>query len=183
MDTISPVGLTSLVRAPRSVVPACEPLIPLFAIIPIAALVSSKEIPIALATGAIYFMASPVSDTAALVRFAFSAKTSATWAVSLAFRPKPRRVLAAISVLVAKSSPDAAAKFISPGTALIISLVLKPAAARFVMASAASEALNFVLAPNSFAVSSNFFNSSPVAPEIAATPDIPSSKEAPTPMA
>ena len=58
--TIVSVGLESLLNAPLNVVPACDPCIPALAIIPIAAAVSSKDIPAALARGAIYFIASPV---------------------------------------------------------------------------------------------------------------------------
>ena len=105
--------------------------------IPIAAAVSSKLSPAALARGAIYFIASPVSATEEFVRFAFAARTSATCAASDAASPNPLNVDAAISELLARSSPDAAARFKSPGIALIISDVVKPAAARFSIPSAA----------------------------------------------
>ena len=53
--------------------------------------------------------------------------------MSSAANPKPLRVEAAMSELVAKFSPEAAAMFKSPGIALIISLVANPAAAKFSM--------------------------------------------------
>ena len=51
-----------------------------------------------------------------------------------------------------------------------------PAIAMYEKASADSEALNFVFAPISFAFSVRAARSSPVAPDIAATFDIPDSK-------
>ena len=116
--------------------------------IPIAAAHSSKLIPIAAATGATYFIASPVSATAAFVSAAFFASTSATCPACSASSPKPRSVLAAMSDDAAKSSPDAAARSSIPGIAAMISCVENPADAKFSMPCAASEAENFVLAPN-----------------------------------
>ena len=147
--------------------------------IPIAAAVSSNSIPMDFATGATYFIASPVSATAAFVAAAFLASTSATCPAELASNPNPRRVLAAISALLARSSPEEAAKSNIPGIAAMISLVLKPADARFSIPSAASVAEKAVSAPNCFACSFNFANSSPVAPEIAFTLDIWASKSIP----
>ena len=177
---ISSVGFESLEIAPRNVVPAWLPWIPALAMIPIAAAVSSMLIPAALARGATYFIASPVSATEEFVRFAFSARTSATWAASDASSPNPRSVEAAISALLAKSSPEAAAKFSIPGIASMISEVVKPAAARFSMPCAASEAEKAVSAPSWIACFFSFSNSSPVAPEIALTRDIWASKSDPT---
>ena len=131
------VGFDKREIAPRSVVPAWDPWIPAFAIIPIAAAVSSIDNPAALARGATYFIASPVSATEELVLFALAANTSATCAASDASRPNPRNVEAAISELVARSSPDAAARSRSPGIASMISDVVNPAAARFSIPSAA----------------------------------------------
>ena len=84
-----------------------------------------------------------------------------------------------MSELLAKSSPDAAAKSRSPGIASIVSVVVNPAAARFSIPSAACDAENDVSAPSSIACAFNFSNSSPVAPEIAFTRDICDSKSAP----
>ena len=116
--------------------------------IPIAAAVSSRLIPAARASGAMYFIASPVSATDEFVRFAFSARTSATCPASEAASPNPRNVEAAISELFARLSPDAAAKSNRPGMASMISLVSKPAAARFSIPSAASDAEKEVSAPS-----------------------------------
>ena len=135
-----------------------------------AAAVSSSERPIAFAIGAMYFMASPVSATVALVRAETSASTSATCAASEASRQNPRKVVAAISDATARSSPLEAARSSMPGIAATISLVVKPAEARFCMPSAACDALNDVSAPSSFAVSFSSKKSSPVAPVSARTP-------------
>ena len=173
---ISSVGFASLESAPRSVVPACEPLMPASESNPIAAATSSRESPIVLAIGAMYFIASPVSETLAFVLAAASASTSATCAASDASSPKPRSVVAAMSDATAKSSPLDAARSSMPGIAATISLVVKPADARFCMPNAASDALNEVSAPNSFAVSFSSRNSSLVALVRARTPLIPVSK-------
>ena len=133
-----------------------------------------------MATGAIYFIASPVSLTDVFVLLAASANTSATCPASDASNPNPRKVAAAISELVAKSSPDAAAKSKSPGIASIISVVVNPAAAKFSIPCAASVAEKAVSAPNCIAKSFNFLNSSFVAPEIAFTLDICASNSEPT---
>ena len=151
-------GFANLTKADLSVVPAWLPLIPALASSPIAAVTSSKLRPAARAFGAIYFIASPVSATAALVAAAFLAKTSATCPVLLASKPKPLSVLAAISELVAKSSPELAAKSKSPGIASMISFVEKPALAKFSIPSATSLALKAVLCPNDNAWSSNILN-------------------------
>ena len=129
-----------------------------------------------MASGAIYFIASPVSATAALVAAAFWARTSATWPASLASMPKPRKVDAAISALLARSSPLEAARSSIPGMASMISLTSKPALARFSIPAAASDAENAVEAPRSLAVWRSFASSSSVAPEMAATRLIPESK-------
>ena len=145
---MSSVGLESLEIAPRSVVPAWLPCIPASAMIPIAAAVSSKLSPAALASGATYFIASPVCATEEFVLFAFAANTSATCAISFASSPNPRSVEAAISELVARSSPAAAARLNNPGIASTISFVANPAAARFSIPSAACLEENAVSAPS-----------------------------------
>ena len=121
---------------------------PAFAIIPIAAAVSSKDNPAALASGATYFIASPVSETEEFVLFALAANTSATCPVCFASNPKPLTADAAISELFDKSSPDAAAKSNNPGIASKVSFTLNPAAARFSIPSAAWLAEKEVSAPN-----------------------------------
>ena len=174
------VGFARRESAPRSVVPAWLPLMPASDIMPIAAAVSSMLMPKAWATGATYFIASPVSSTAAFVSAAVLASTSATCAASAASNPKPRSVLAAMSDATARSVPEDAARSSMPGIAAMISSTLKPALARFSMPSAASVALNAVLAPRSIACFSSAANSSAVAPEIACTRDICCSKLMPT---
>ena len=95
---------------------------------------------------------SVVGTVAALVAAAFWARTSATWPASLASMPKPRRVDAAMSALLAKSSPLEAARSSIPGMASMISVTSKPALARFSIPAAASDAENAVEAPRSLAV-------------------------------
>ena len=58
--------------------------------------------------------------------------------------------------------------------------VFQPAMAMYLSASADSVALNLVLAPISLAFAVRASSSAPVAPEIAATSDIPASKSEPT---
>ena len=78
LAVIAFVGLARRERAPRRVVPACEPLIPASAMIPMEAAVSSRLSPIARATGATYFIASAISTVSAFVSAAALANTSAT---------------------------------------------------------------------------------------------------------
>ena len=74
-----------------------------------------------------------------------------------------------ISEVVAKSSPDAAARFMMPSMPSSMSPVFQPAIAMYSIAEAASEAENLVLAPISRAFSRRASKSEPVAPEMAAT--------------
>ena len=165
------VGLASLEREPLRAVPACPPLMPASDMIPIAAAVSSRLRPIALATGATYFMASPISKTSAFVSAAARAKTFATCPAELASKAKARIVDAATSDAAATSPPDTAARSSRPGIADIISLTLKPADARFSMPAAAAVAEKDVSAPSCLARSSRACNSVDVAPDIAWTRD------------
>ena len=137
---------------------------------------SSAEYPIAPATGATYLKDSPNMETLVLAFDDAAAKTSAKCPESLACSPKAVRASVTISDVVARSSPDAAARFIIPSMPSSISPVFQPAIAIYPMASAASEAENFVLDPISFALDLNASRSSPVAPEIAATLDMDESK-------
>ena len=76
----SPQNLTSPARAvmiARSAVPDCEPLIPLFAIRPIACAVSSQENPREPATGAQYLKVSPIMLTFVFALDDAAASTSA----------------------------------------------------------------------------------------------------------
>ena len=107
------------------------------------------------------------------------ARTSAKCVESDADRPKAVKASVTISLVVARSSPEAAARFIIPSIPSSMSAVFHPAIAMYEKASADSEALNFVLAPISFALSVRLFNSCAVAPDIAATLDIDDSKFAP----
>ena len=78
----------------------------------------------------------------------------------------------------ARSSPDAAARFMMPSKPSIMSCVFHPAIAIYCIPCAASDALNFVFAPISRAFPRSLSRSVPVAPEIADTFDISLSKSA-----
>ena len=171
-------GFASLVRIARKLVPACVPLIPAFAIKPIAVAVSSMLYPSAPATGATYLKVSPIIDTLVLDLDAAIASTSANRPLSSAFMPKAVSASVTISDTAPKSSPDAAASFITPSSPPSISEVSQPAIAMYFKPSAASEAENFVSAPNRLASSVSALSSSALAPEIAATSLIPASKSA-----
>ena len=120
---------------------------------------------------------------AALVSAAFLANTSATCPASPASNPKARRVEEAMSALLAKSSPEEAAKSSIPGIAAVISDTENPADARFSIASALSVAEKEVAFPNSIACCSRSSNSDAVAPEIALTRLICASKSLPAMIA
>ena len=172
----SSVGLINLVREPLRAVPPCEPLIPALAIRPRAIAVSSAEYPRAPATGAAYLKDSPSMLT---LVFAFEealARTSAKCPLSEALKPKAVKASVTISDVVARSRPSAAAKLMIPSIPLSMSSVFQPAIAIYVNASADSVALNFVLAPISWAFLFRASRSPPVAPEIADTLDIADSK-------
>ena len=164
----------------RKEVPAWLALIPEFAISPIARAVSSAVYPKAPATGATYLNVSPIIPTLVFALEDACANTSAKCVESSADNPNAVKASVTISEVVAKSSPDAAARFIIPSKPFSISSVFQPAIAMYCKASADSEALNLVVAPISFALSVNAFRSSPVAPEIAATFDMEASKSEPT---
>ena len=84
-----------------------------------------------------------------------------------------------MSDALARSIPDAAARFSTPPSASVLWCASQPARAMYFNASADSLALNTVDAPNSFAVSDRSFRSSPVAPDIAWTSLIEDSKVLP----
>ena len=94
-------------------------------------------------------------------------------------RPNAVSASVTISEVVARSSPEAAARFIIPSIPSSISAVFHPAIAIYEKASADSVAENLVFAPISFALFVNASNSDPVAPEIASTLDMADSKLAP----
>ena len=98
-----------------------------------------------------------------------AASTSAKCPESLASSPKAVSASVTMSDVVARSSPDAAARFMMPSRPSSMSSVFQPAIAMYVMPSAASDAENFVLDPISLALSRSLSKSSPVAPEIALT--------------
>ena len=176
VSLIALVGAASRDNAPRRDVPAWLPLIPWSDIMPIAAAVSSREIPNEEAMGAAYFIASPMSATSAFVSAAALANASATCTDALASKLKDRMVVAITSAALATSPPDTAARFNTPGIPAMISLALYPAVAKFSIPAADSEAENTVSAPSWMACLRSFSNSSSVAPAITLTRDISLSK-------
>ena len=164
------VGFAILVKMLRRDVPAWLALIPEFAIRPIAVAQSSTLNPKAPATGATYLNVSPIIPTLVLELDAAFASTSAKCvALETSFEypflmmvvvpsaASPKAVIASVtmSLVDARSSPDAAARFIIPSILFSISPVFHPAIAMSWKASALSVALNFVLAPISFALSAS----------------------------
>ena len=124
--SMGPVRLFMMVR---SDVPACEPLIPLLAMSPMASAVSSAEKPSAPAMGAQYLNVSPIMDTLVFALEDAAARMSAKWPESLADRPKAVKASVTMSEVVARSSPDAAARFMMPSIPSSISTVFQPAIA------------------------------------------------------
>ena len=159
--------------------PAWLALMPLFAIKPTAMAVSCTEYPSAPATGATYLNVSPIIDTLVLALLDAAASTSENSAESDALNPNAVRASVTMSDVVARSSPDAAARFMMPSMPFSMSSVFQPAIAIYSKASADSVAENFVFLPISLALSVRAFRSSPVLPEIAETLDISASKDAP----
>ena len=146
-------------------VPALLALIPLFAINPIATDVSLMLYPSEPATGATYLNVSPIKPTFVLADAAVFAKISEKYvAFATPFvMPSaaiPKAVIASVTISETepKSSPDAAAKFITPSMPLSISFVFQPAIAMYSIASPASFAEKAVFSPISFALSVNFIN-------------------------
>ena len=150
-----PTGCVRFVSRLLKLVPACDALIPLLAIRPIATAVSSMLYPKAPATGATYLNVSPILATSVFVAFAAIAITSANLPLSFADIPNAVRASVTISDVVPRSSPEAAAKDMSPSIPSIISFASQPACAIYLNASADSEAVNFVTAPIWFAFSVN----------------------------
>ena len=125
-NSMSPVKLVSMVRRD---VPACVDLIPAFAIRPIASATSSAVYPKAPATGAAYLNVSPIIDTLVFALLDAAAKISAKCPESAAVSPKAVRASVTISDVVARSSPDAAARLMIPSIPESISDVFHPAIA------------------------------------------------------
>ena len=113
----------------RSAVPAWVDLIPAFAIRPMASAVSSAENPSAPAMGAQYLNVSPIMDTLVLALLEAAARMSAKCPESLAVSPKAVKASVTMSEVVAKSPPEAAARFMMPSSPLSISSVFHPAIA------------------------------------------------------
>ena len=112
---------------------------------------------------------SPIIDTLVLALLDAAASISAKCPESSAESPKAVKASVTISEVVARSSPDAAARFIMPSIPPSISLVFQPAIAIYSNADAASVAEYFVFAPISRAFARRSSKSFPVAPAIAAT--------------
>ena len=112
--------------------------------------------PNAPAKGAAYLNVSPIMETFVLALEDAAANTSAKCPESDACNPIAVNASVTISDVVARSSPDAAARFMIPSIPLSISLVFQPAIAMYSIACADSVAENFVLAPISLALSVNF---------------------------
>ena len=163
------VGFAIRVSHPRSAVPAWLPLIPAFAMRPVATAMSSMLNPSAPATGAAYLNVSPIMDTFVFAFVDAAARTSAKCAESFAVRLKAESESVTMSEVVARSRPSAADRDMIPEMPSSISSVFHPAMAMYWKASAASEALNLVSAPISLAFARRSSKSFPVAPEIAAT--------------
>lgn len=113
----------------RREVPACEDLMPAFAIRPMASAVSSAENPSAPAIGAQYLKVSPIMDTFVFALELAAARMSAKCPESLAVRPNAVSASVTISDVVARSSPDAAARFMIPSIPSSMSEVFHPAMA------------------------------------------------------
>lgn len=156
--------------------------------------VSSTLYPNDPATGAAYLKDSPSIATLVLEFAEAAARTSAKCeALETSFvKPsliifvvpsadKPKAVIASVTMseTPAKSSPDAAARSITPSIPFNISSVFQPAIAMYSIAEAVSLAVYCVIFPSCFAFSDSRSKSDPVAPEIAATDDIAFSKFAP----
>ena len=102
---------------------------PAFAIRPMASAVSSAENPNAPAIGAQYLKVSPIMDTFVFALELAAARMSAKCPESLAVRPNAVSASVTISDVVARSSPDAAARFMIPSIPSSMSEVFYPAIA------------------------------------------------------
>ena len=173
---MSVVGFDIRSREARRAVPAWLPLIPAFAIMPAKADTSSRLMPKVCAMGAAYFMVSPSISTVVLEDVAALANTSAARLASFASMPIAVITSETMSAAAPRSVAPAAAKSKRPGIAAIISFVSQPAIARYCIPSDASDALNAVVAPRSFAVCFSWINSSFVAPDRDLTALMPVSK-------
>ena len=128
----SPTNFTSPVRfviMERMAVPAWEDLMPAFAIRPMASAVSSAVNPNAPATGAQYLNVSPIMDTFVFAFELAAARISAKCPESSADSPRAVSASVTMSEVVARSSPEAAARFMMPSMPESMSFVFQPAMA------------------------------------------------------
>ena len=161
-------------------VPAMVPLMPLFAMRPVARATDSMSYPRAPAMEPTYLNVSPMPETVVFALLDAAARTSAkcvAFATPFSVKPladRPKAVMASVTMseTVARSSPDAAAKFITPDNDVSMSSVFQPAIAIYVRPWAASSAVNLVVAPISRARLVSAVKSSPVAPLMACTLDM-----------
>ena len=159
-------------RTFRSVDPACDPLMPALAMTPRATATSSALYPSDPASGATYLKDSPRVLTFVLEFAAAAARMSTKSPVSSAVIPKAVRASVTMSDTVARFSPDAAARFMTPSIPASICSLSQPAIAMYSIASPASLAEYLVVAPISRALSRKESNCFSVAPEMALTLDI-----------
>ena len=110
-------------------VPAMLACTPAFDIRPSASEVSSTLYFIAPATEPTYLKASPISPTFVFALALALASTSEKWPESPAFKPKAVSASVTISDVLAKSSPDAAARLIIPDIPAVICSGFQPAIA------------------------------------------------------
>ena len=128
------VGFAIRVKILRKAVPAWLALIPEFAIRPIATAQSSTLYPNAPATGATYLNVSPIMPTLVLALLDAAARTFAKCVESDADSPNAVRASVTMSEVVARSSPDAAARSMIPSIPDSISCVFHPAIAMYSIA-------------------------------------------------
>ena len=174
------VGFARFVSMVRIAVPAFCPLIPAFAINPVATATSSMVYPNAPATGATYWNVSPIIATLVFELEDACARTSAKCPASLACIPNAVMASVTMSDTIPNSSPEAAAKYMMPGSPPIMSPVFQPAIAMYSSPFPASSAENFVVSPISFAKAVSFSMSPAELCEIACTVLICDSNPIPT---
>ena len=158
-------------------VPASEPVMPADANAVRVPTVSSMDRPVAFATRPAWFSAMLMSWTEPCALFAPAASRSAMCGMSLPDRPNCVIADAAVSAASPTSICPAAASDRAPfSPPLRMSAVDTPALASSLMPSAASLPEYWVAPPSSIALSRNACNAAPVAPVLAATPDMALSK-------
>ena len=134
------VGLTIRVKMFLKAVPAMLAFTPLEAIKPVAIATSSIVKSKAPATEPAYLNVAPIFATLVLLFIAAAAITSAIRAASSAVILKAVRLSVTISDTMAKSSPDAVARFSTGSMPANICSVFQPAIPMYCIASATSEA-------------------------------------------